>query len=253
MPSSDAPSQQKLPEVKNLPPLSKDGSPHVTDEKFNTVSHLAATIFALLGGSYLIVEASVHNAPWHIVGFSIYTIGLVGLFLFSTLHHGINGSPKLEALLRLLDYNAIFLLIAGTYTPVCIGLLRDPLGWTVFGVTWLVSIVGITLKTLRPQIPKRITMTLYITLGWVAAAMVKALYLHGGAGAVSWMAIGGLFYTIGGVVFMKEKPNPAPGRIGFHEIWHVFVILGAASHWWFLYRYVLGPIVGPLPHIYITM
>ena len=243
----------QTPSTNSSPPLSKDGSVHVTDEKFNTVSHLAASIFALLGGSYLIVESSIQSAPWHIAGFSAYTLGLVGLFLFSTLHHGINGSPKVEALLRLLDYNAIFLLIAGTYTPICVGMLRDPLGWTVFGVTWLVSIIGITLKSLRPDIPKRITMTLYITLGWVAAAMIGALYENGGIGAVAWMAIGGFFYSVGGAIFMLEKPNPIPGRFGFHEIWHVFVVLGAASHWWLLYRYVLGPMVMATPHIYITM
>jgi hemolysin III len=224
---------------KKLPALSKDGSVHVTDEKFNTVSHLAASIFALLGGSYLIVQSSVAGAPWHIVAFSIYTASLLFLFLSSTLHHGINGSERVEHLFRQLDYLAIFFLIAGTYTPICLGLLRSPLGWTVFGVSWFVALIGIVLKTVRPQTPKRITMTIYITLGWVAVAMIMPLYKTCGLGGVLWMAAGGLSYTIGGVFFMREKPNPIPGRFGFHEIWHIFVILGAAGHFGFLYLYVL--------------
>lgn len=246
------PNSNNMTTTEPLPHLSKDGSVHVTDEKFNTLSHLAATIFAVLGGSHLIVEASVAGAPWHITGFSIYTLGLVSLFLFSTLHHGVNGSPKVEDVLRLLDYVAIFLLIAGTYTPVCIALLRGPTGWTVFGVSWLVAVVGIALKCIRPDIPKRTTMTLYMALGWIAIALVGPLYDSSGAGAIAWLTAGGLFYTVGGIFFMREKPNPIPGRFGFHEIWHIFVILGAAAHWWFMARYVLAPIlatelVAPVP------
>ncbi|MFT7521587.1 MAG: hemolysin III, partial [Kiritimatiellia bacterium] len=101
---------------------SKDHSPHVTDERFNTASHLIAGIFALLGSTWLIVEASIAGSPWHIVTFSIYGASLIALFSASALHHGIDGSDKVEEMLRSIDYMGIYLLIAGTMTPVCLAL-----------------------------------------------------------------------------------------------------------------------------------
>jgi len=209
---------------------SKDGSPHVTDEVFNTVSHLAGLIFALVVLVLLVVYASIQAKPWHIVSFSIYGASLVALFLASTLHHGINGSPKVEHRLLILDYCAIFLLIAGSYTPVCLVMMRTPLGWSIFGVTWALAISGILLKTLYPGVPKWVTNTIYVCMGWLAILLaVPLLHVMPLMGLIG-LIVGGVLYTVGSVIFYLEKPNPIPERFGFHEIWHVLVLLGALSH-----------------------
>lgn len=214
-----------------LPCLSKDGSVHVTDERFNTASHLAALVFSLVGASYLIVQASLTASVWHVVGYSLYGVGLCSLFLCSTLHHGVNASPRTERFLQTLDYLAIYLLIAGTFSPVCLIVGRDALGWSVLGSVWFVALTGMTLKASVPSFPKWLGLCLYVILGWVASLMGWALWQSLGFEAMGLLALGGVFYTAGGVMFLIEKPNPAPGFFGFHEIWHLFVIAGAASHY----------------------
>ncbi len=218
---------------------SKDGSVHVTDEKFNTTSHLSAFIFSLLGIVLLIVLSSVAGKIWHIISFSIYGISLMSVFLASAFHHGINTGRKYEELLKLFDYLAIFLLIAGTYTPICLTLLRGPFGWSVFGVIWGVAAIGITLKAVFPKIPKWVTNTIYGTMGWSGSIIVFKLLNIIPLYAIGLIALGGIFYTVGMFIFYSEKPNPIPGKFGFHEIWHLFVIAGALTHYLFMYFIIL--------------
>jgi hemolysin III len=200
---------------------------------------MAASIFSLLGTVLLIVYSSTAAKPWHIVSFSIYGFSLVSLFLASTLHHGVTSSPRVEGLLRAVDYFAIYVLIAGTYTPICLVVLRGPLGWSVFGVCWAVGLAGIGLKAAIPSLPKWISLTLYSTMGWLGAAIALPVYRAVSLAGIGLILAGGVFYTVGAVIFSVEKPNPVPGRFGFHEIWHIFVILGALSHYAFMYAYVL--------------
>jgi len=220
---------------------SRDGSPHATDEVFNAASHLAATILSLLGSVLLIVESSARADPWKIVSFSVYGASLVLLFLLSTLHHGIVGSVRVEAFFRMMDYLAIYPLIAGTFTPLCLVFYHDdPLGWAFLGTVWFMAVVGmVATVTCFAKIPKWLSMTMYITLGWLGACMTYWLVLVLGRGGFAIFLVGGLFYTAGGYVYTVERPNPVPGVFGFHEIWHVAVILGAASHWLLMYFWVL--------------
>ena len=133
---------------------SKDGSVHVTDERVNTITHLMGAILSFAGGVFLVVQSSVAGKPWHIVGFSIYGLCLFLLFLASTLHHGIESLRRIEERLRTLDYSAVFLLIGGTFTPICFIVARGPIGWSVFGITWIVSIVYID-KGIKSTAPKK--------------------------------------------------------------------------------------------------
>jgi hemolysin III len=218
---------------------SKDGSVHVTDERVNTITHMAAAVFALFGCVLLIAKAGEAEKPWHIVAFSVYGVGLVGLFVSSALHHGIDGSERTRRALRTLDYAWIFVLIAATFTPICLVLLRGVVGWTTFGVVWGVGLLGIALKVWRPGMPKWVTNTLYLALGWlglfVAWPLSEAVSLTG----IVLLAAGGVLYTAGGAMYAMEKPNPVPGFFGFHEIWHLFVIAGAFAHFLFMYACVL--------------
>ncbi|MBI9105377.1 MAG: hemolysin III family protein [Spirochaetales bacterium] len=218
---------------------SKDGSRHVTDEVINTVTHTAGAAFSLLGMVFLIVQSAIYGSVWHVVGFSIYGASLFLLFLASAFHHGIDGSDRLNAFFRLFDYLSIFILIAGTYTPLCLVLSRDSWGWSTFGVVWLLAGAGVTIKAVFPSIPKWFTNTLYICMGWIGAALIIHLIPKVGLWGVSMILLGGILYSVGAVIFYIEKPNPIPGKFGFHEIWHLFVLGGAAIHYLFMFYIVL--------------
>jgi hemolysin III len=217
---------------------SRDGSLHVTDERFNTVSHLFTACFALVGAGLLVSQASAQGDPWKIVGLSIYGTSLVSLFVSSTMHHGLDLSPRINELLRTLDYDAVFFLIAGTVTPLVLVRFRTTFGWTVLGAVWAIASLGIVLRSLLRQLPKYVTNTLYIALGWLPVLLVGA----GGAlpaGAMALMAAGGVVYSAGFVIFVVERPNPWPGVFGFHETWHLLVIVAALLHYLLMYFYVL--------------
>lgn len=220
---------------------SRDGSIHATDEVFNSISHLAALFMSVLGSALLITESSAQGAPWKIVSFSIYGASLCFLFGASTLHHAITTTPAWERFFQMWDYLAIFPLIAGTFTPLCLVFFPySTIGWCFFSVVWLLSLASmfVTAKYFH-KAPKWLTMTMYITLGWLGAFMTVWLLPVMGWGGVGWMILGGVFYTVGGYIYTTEQPNPYPGRFGFHELWHIFVILGAAAHWFMMYLYVL--------------
>lgn len=219
--------------------VSRDGSVHVTDERINTISHLLGSCLALLGSAVLITRASVTADPWAIVGLAVYSLSVVTLFVSSTLHHGIDGSPRLNDLLRTLDYTSVFGLIAGTVTPLVLVIFRNPFGWAVFGAVWGIAILGMVLRSVWPELPKYVTNTLYIALGWMPVVLVAAgpeLPL----GALALLAGGGLVYSIGFVVYILERPNLLPGTFGFHELWHVLVLLAAALHHLLMQLYVVG-------------
>ena len=218
--------------------LSRDGSVHVTDERFNTVSHLFATCFAIAGAALLIVQAAEQRDAWKLVGFSVYGLSVVTLFVSSTLHHGIDGGPRVNEVLRTLDYDSVFLLIAGSTTPMVLVLFRTTYGWTVLGAVWGIAAAGIVARSILRQLPKYVTNTLYIALGWMPVLLVGSGASVPG-GALLLMAAGGLLYSAGFVVFVIERPNPWPGVFGFHEIWHLVVVVAAVLHYLLMYFYVL--------------
>jgi len=218
---------------------SKDGSVYVTDEKFNTASHIIGLILSLLGVVILIVQSSIKCKVWHIVSFSIYGITLILLFLASSLHHGIFARKKIENIFKQFDYIAIFPLIAGTFTPFCLILLRNPIGWSIFGVIWTTAIVGIIIKAIFPNLPKWLTHTLYIGMGWLGLFIAIPLIKIIGVIGVGLIALGGVLYTTGAIIYYLEKPNPLPEKFGFHEIWHIFVLLGSTSFYFVFYFFVL--------------
>jgi hemolysin III len=217
------------------PALSKDGSVHVTDEFYNTwISSLGAVLTAL-GTAQLLWRSSVAGSRLHFLCFAIYGGGVLSVFVTSALHHGVNGSPRTNHWLRQLDYCAVFLMIAGTFTPFCALLVKGTLGTLTLALIWSLALLGIATKLLYPGLPKPVTVAIAIAMGWlaliIAAPIYQAIHLQGLAGLV----LGGLFFTAGGIIFVVEKPNPLPGRFGFHEIWHCCVVAGAASHYFVMH------------------
>lgn len=217
---------------------SRDGSVHVTDERINTISHLVGACFALLGGALLVAQAAAEGEPWTVVGLSIYAASLVTLFVSSTLHHGLDRGPRVNDVLRTLDYTSVFFLIAGTVTPIVLVLDRTVFGWVVLGTVWGIAALGIAARSVWRDLPKWVTNTLYIVLGWMPVVLVLGgLTLP--LGGLALMAAGGVVYSVGFVVFIVERPNPVPGVFGFHEIWHILVVVAAALHFLLMYAFVL--------------
>ncbi len=218
--------------------LSKDGSLHVTDEICNTLISSVGALLSLAGTILLITFSVQAHKFWQILSFSIYGPTVIFVFLSSALHHGIDGSEKTEHLLRQLDYYAIFLAIAGTVTPFCLILFRNNRGWSLLGLVWSLALAGIVLKTFFHHLPKWVWVGIYIGMAWSSLVILYPLYRLMPTGLEMILA-GGLFFMVGSAIYYLEKPNPFPGKFGFHEIWHLFVVAGMASNFSVMYFYLL--------------
>jgi len=201
-------------------------------EKFNAVTHLVGAVLALAGAVFLVVIAAIGGDPWKVVGIAVYGTTLVSLYSLSGLYHSLRGRPK--NVLRKLDHQSIYLLIAGSYTPFCLVTLRGPWGWSLLGIVWGLAVLG-GLQEFRPRNgPRILSVGIYVAMGWVAiAAWVPLLQALGPAG-FAWLAAGGLFYTVG-IVFFALDTRFAHA----HGVWHLFVLAGSACHYVAILRYVL--------------
>jgi hemolysin III len=217
------------------PGLSKDGSVHVTDEVYNTLISGLGAVLTLFGVAHLLWRSYAIGSLLHALSFLVYGVGVLSVFVSSALHHGVDGSPRTNWILRQLDYFAIFLMIAGTFTPFCLLFVRSPLGVHVLELVWALAAVSIASKAIYPALPKWVTLAMALGMGWSGLLLVDALYASTHLSGVVALALGGLFFTGGGLIFALEKPNPFPGRFGFHEIWHSCVLAGAACHFSIMY------------------
>lgn len=201
-------------------------------ERFNAITHLVGAALALAGAIVLVVLAAIDGDPWKVVGVSIYGLALVVLYTLSALYHSLRGRAK--DILRKLDHQSIYLLIAGSYTPFCLVTLRGPWGWSLLGVVWGLALLG-GLQELRPNTGARIlSVVIYVVMGWaVVVALVPLITALGRAGFV-WVAAGGLLYTIG-IVFYALDTRLTHA----HGIWHLFVVAGSLAHYVAILFYVL--------------
>ncbi len=204
------------------------------EELANTVTHGIGLALSLVGFVVLLVLAVMRGSAWHIVGCAIYGSTLVCLYTASTLYHGI-ASPRLKRVLKVFDHSAIFLLIAGTYTPFLLVNLRGGWGWSLLGIVWGLAMAGIIFKFLFVDHFKILSTAVYLLMGWLALIAVKPLLVLVPLGGLLWLLAGGLLYT-SGVVFYAWKRIPYN-----HVIWHVFVLAGSACHYFAVLRSVLPP------------
>ncbi len=201
----------------------------VAEEVFNSVTHLLGTVFALIG---LILLLRQQNGPWELVSFSVFGGTLILLYGVSTLYHAIGGRAK--KVLRKLDHLSIYILIAGTYAPFSLVTLRHSWGWPVFGVVWVLAVVGIVIDLLPNKKGSRtLPLIIYLTMGWLALALIKPLLDNLPVPGFLLLLSGGLCYT-GGLIFYGFDQ-----RIRyFHAIWHLFVLAGSVFHFFTVYYYV---------------
>jgi len=201
-------------------------------ERFNSLSHLAGTILAVGGTATLVVMAAFKEDAWKIVSFSIYGATLIALYLFSTLYHSARGTR--EVLLRKLDHTAIYLLIAGSYTPFTLVTLRGPVGWTLFGSIWGLAVLGIVVDVLLGSRRRIIPVVLYLLMGWLVVFTLKPLLRALPLNGFWWLLAGGVLYTGGVVFYALEKKLPYS-----HGIWHLFVLGGSIAQFMAIFFYVL--------------
>jgi hemolysin III len=191
------------------------------------VVHQWSFFVALVAGAALVVWAPAGRAT---AASAIYALALAGLLGTSALYHRITWRPRARVWLRRLDHSMIFVLIAGTYTPFALLVLQGTLSDVVLVGVWSGAAAGIVFTLLWPQAPKWLTAGAYVALGWFSIIAMPQITERAGAGALALLALGGLAYTAGAVVYARRRPDPRPATFGYHEIFHVLVVLGAAAH-----------------------
>jgi hemolysin III len=204
-------------------------------EKFNAITHIVGATLAFGGAVVLVVLSAMYGDAWKVVSVSIYGSTLVLLYCCSALYHSFRGRAK--NILRELDHHSIYLLIAGSYTPLCLVTLRGPWGWSLFGVVWGLAVFGILQEIILKSEARILSVVIYVVMGWAAlVALVQLQHAMGSAG-FAWLVVGGVFYTVGIVFYVIDT------RITHsHGIWHLFVIAGSAAHYVAILRYVVMPV-----------
>jgi hemolysin III len=207
---------------------------HSVEEIANAVTHGIGLLLSVAGFVVLLVLAALRGTAWHIVACSIYGATLICLYAASTLYHAVI-SPRIKRALRIFDHSAIFLLIAGTYTPFVLINLRGPWGWSLFGVIWGLALAGILFKFWFVGRFGFLSTAVYIAMGWLVVIAAKPVVAHVPFTALVWLLAGGLAYTAG-VIFYASRRIPYS-----HAIWHLFVLAGSTCHYFAILSTVIPP------------
>ncbi|MFP4091532.1 MAG: PAQR family membrane homeostasis protein TrhA [Cyclobacteriaceae bacterium] len=193
------------------------------EEIVNAITHGVGACLAIAALVVMVVFAALYGNVWHIVSFSIFGSMLVLLYLVSTLYHSIT-HERIKHLFRKFDHMAIFLLIAGTYTPYCLASLQGYLGWTIFGIVWFCAILGVIVKSFSVGKWEKLSTFLYISMGWLGILIIKPLFEVMDLQAFLFLLAGGAVYTMGTFFYLQQKIKYN------HGIWHLFVLSGSAFH-----------------------
>jgi hemolysin III len=202
------------------------------EELANGITHGIGLALSVVGLAILVVLSILKGSAWHIAGCTTFGVTLVMLYTASTLYHSLR-TPHLKRVLKILDHAAIYLLIAGTYTPFTLVNLRGFWGWTLFGLVWSLSVFGILWKLFHVDRFQVVSTLIYVVMGWVVIIAIKPVLAAVPPSGILWLLAGGLFYTVG-VLFFAWKRIPYN-----HAIWHVFVMAGSICHYFAVLFYVL--------------
>lgn len=203
-----------------------------SEEKLNVITHALGLALSIAALVFLILHASFNGSARHIVSFTIFGASLILLYSASTFYHYVQ-KPELRRKLNILDHAAIYVLIAGTYTPFTLITLKGWIGWTIFGVTWGIALIGIFFKLFYTGRFDKISTIAYVAMGWIIIFAIKPLIENLPVNGLYWLLAGGIFYTFGAILYSIKKVKYN------HAIFHVFVLLGSFSHFMAVYFYVL--------------
>ena len=202
------------------------------------LTHFIGFCLAIAGLVLLVLDSVDPVKTLHVVTFSVFGGGMILLYLASTLYHWLPLGDRGTMYLRKLDHAMIFVYIAATYTPICLIGLKGAWGWSLFGSVWGLAAAGIVTKLFWMSAPRWLSTAFYLGMGWLviigAAPLIRALQ----TGALFWLTLGGVMYSIGAAIYVVKRPNPWPRVFGFHEIFHVFVMAGSFCHFWVMYEYI---------------
>ncbi len=209
------------------------------NEWVSSLTHFLGALFSVAGLVLLVIFSAMYGSVGKTIGFSIFGAGLILLYLSSAVYHIISRKHRAKAIFKKIDHAMIYVLIVSTYTPLMLAIPERGLGWAMFGIVWGLALVGILHKIFQKTEGNIISSALFIFMGWISVFMIPTLLNSIPAIGIWWLAIGGIFYTAGAVFFALEKKFPREGHFGMHEIFHLFVMAGSFSHFWFMFRYVL--------------
>ena len=205
-------------------------------EPVNGLTHFFSALAAIVGLGVLLFTG--RGNPGKEVSLAIYGVSVIVLFAASAAYHMVKAKPHVIEILRKCDHAAIYLLIAGSYTPICYNMFTGFWKWGLLAIVWCFALIGIGIKMFIIQSPRWASAGIYLCMGWLAIFALNEMLTTLPPGALIWLAAGGIIYTLGAIVYAAKLFNFVPGTFGFHEVWHVFVILGALAHYIAILTYV---------------
>jgi hemolysin III len=197
-------------------------------EPVNSLTHWAAAVLAVIG---LIALLTISwGTPAKVISVAVYGASLIFLFSASATYHAVHRKEKVLEIFRKVDHAAIFLLIAGTYTPFCVLGFSGFWQWGMLTIVWSLALIGIVVKIFYIHSPRWLNAGIYVLMGWIGIAAAGQIFTALPLWVIGWLVAGGVIYTLGAVVYSTKLFNFVPGVFGFHEIWHIFVMIAAAAH-----------------------
>lgn len=208
-------------------------------EPVSSLTHLAGALLSLIGLILLIKYSLDTSNPYNTIILAVFGISSILLYSASSTYHKCLSSEKVIKVLRRVDHSMIYVLIAGTYTPICLIALKGKIGIFLFSSIWLLAFIGILLKIVWFDAPRWLSTGFYILMGWISIIAIVPIIKAVSIGGFMWLLAGGLFYTIGGVIYATKWPKINLKLFGFHEIFHIFIMLGSLCHYILMFKYIM--------------
>lgn len=204
----------------------------------SALTHFVGAVLACVAVVALIIKALAIGTMLHVAAFGIFGLSLIALYTASTVYHMVDKPEAMRKIYKRIDHMMIFVLIAGTYTPICLISLNGPIGFTLLTIIWAIAISGIVMKALWIDAPRWLTTGLYILMGWLVIVAIYPVFNALPREGFTWLVTGGVLYTIGGIIYGLKWPLKERKWFGFHELFHIFVLAGSACHYILIAGYV---------------
>ena len=212
---------------------------HIKDPG-SAITHFIGMVMAIPAAIPLLIKAARQSDPLYIVAMGVYALSLILLYTASTAYHTFDRSERINTILKKIDHMMIFVLIAGTYTPVCLIVLGDQTGWALLALVWVIAVLGIFINAFWITCPKWFSSMIYIAMGWICILAISKIIAALPSGGFAWLLAGGIIYTVGGIIYALKLPifNSRHRYFGSHEIFHLFVMGGSLCHYMMMYQFV---------------
>ena len=208
-------------------------------EPISSLTHLVGAFLSAIGLILLIKYSLDTTNVYNAIILAVFGISSILLYSASSTYHKSTSSKKVIKVLRRVDHSMIYVLIAGTYTPICLIALKGTIGTILFLVIWILALIGIVLKIVWFDAPRWLSTGFYILMGWISIIAIVPIIKAISLGGFMWLLAGGLFYTIGGVIYATKRPKINLKLFGFHEIFHIFIMLGSLCHYILMFKYIM--------------